>query len=319
MQLILVLLAALVLAACGGGEEKAEAPPEPSPTETAEPKDEPVACKPDRDGTIDVRARFRKGEKRELTITKRRAQGGSETESISTARLEVLAPRRLRWTAQDVPLPEGAIPPELQAKFEETAEQIVLEYSVDRDGRYVRVENVDEVRAVLERVLDLLREAAGSDEKALEALEASRDTLLSDAFIQASTTQEVAVLHGGYGVRLEEGRPLKTDYTLGNPFGGDPLPAKATVEFAGLDDQGCAEISVDIKPERKAFEQMVREGLSQLRGRSGQKLPKMGLVNTGEYVYDAGSGWMSRAEGLREISADSLERVDHVIVTVRSE
>ena len=319
-RLALLLLLLTFLAACGGDEKadtKAKKTATPAPADGAEEEEEElVVCEPDHDGRIDVKAGFREGDARTLTITKRREQGGQESRTVSTARVEVLGPRRLRWTAEEVPLPDGAISPELQKKFEELAEQVVLEYTVDRDGTYRRLENVEEVRAMLKRTLELMTEAAGNDAKALEALKASRKLLLSDAFIQASVTQEVAALHGAYGPELREGKPHKTPYLLGNPFGGEPFPARASIEYVGNDQMGCAELSLRITPDAKAFKRAVEKQLSELSGQSGEKLPEIEVISIGEFNFDGATGWMTRAETIREIKVGPQKRTDHLIIEV---
>jgi len=326
----LVCFAALVLAtalgACGGGDDGGD---DETGIDVAQ-RSVPIRCTPQPDAPkqLRVRAKWSRDEIRSLTITKERRDADASTnqQSKATAVVRVLrAGRRgslLRWSSGDVALPaSGAgITEEQLQRLKRAAGEFQVVYSTDRAGTFEKVSNVPALRAQVRRTLGVLDRLGGDDPKLSEAIAASRELVLSDAFIRSALVKEIVGMHAAYGLKLTAGRARTLPYELANPFGGEALPARARIKLVDAQDAaGCALIQIEVTPDSDAVTDAIVRGqrASGASAPSAADLAGFSIRNTLRYSYDPGSGWIVRADLRQSIKAGNRSRTDRTVISSR--
>jgi hypothetical protein len=315
-------LALLALALGGCGEEDGEETEAREAAPVPAPRCEPVGA---RTKTVEPRARWEVGDRRELTIERARVElgGSGETTARSTGSIEVTGKTAggwlLRYEPDGLVLPpaEGALDQEVPEEVKDIFEGLAVEYSTDRAGLMNEVENVADVRERLKELLDKAEEDAAGDPQLTQALQATRRIALSEAFVQTVIVSDIVLLHDLYGASLTEGRPLRAEGELPNPFGGDPFPAD--IEIALRDARaasGCARFDTAVVPERRAFAAAVREVVADTGGDPAE-LRRFKLRHTARSTYDPGSGWFVRVESMERIDVAGGGLVERTVVTSR--
>jgi hypothetical protein len=317
-----VPLAVFALALGGCGEEDGEETEAREAAPVPAPRCEPV---PARTRTIEPRARWQVGDRRELTIERARVElaGSGETKARSTGSIEVTGKTAggwlLRYEPDGLVLPpaEGALDQEVPEEVRDIFEGLAVEYSTDRAGLMNEVENVADVRERLKELLDEAEEDAEGDPQLTQALRATRRIALSEAFVQTVIVSDIVLLHDLYGASLTEGRPVRAEGELPNPFGGDPFPAD--IEIALRDARtasGCALFDTAVAPDRRAFAAAVRDVVAETGGDPAE-LHRFKLRHTARSSYDPGSGWFVRVESTERIDVAGGGQIDRTTVTLR--
>ena len=219
-----------------------------------------------------------------------------------------------------VPLTGDGISPEQVRRLKQAAGEFRVVYSTDRDGAFEKVRNVPALRAQVQHTLAVLDQLGKEDPKLGKAVDATCELVLSEAFIQSALVKDILSLHGAYGLKLSAGKPLTLPYELANPFGGEPLPARARIELVDAQDAaGCAAIQIEVLPDADAIRDAVLDGLS-ATGRaapSAAELAGFTVRNMLRYRYDPTSGWVVRAELRQLIKAGGRSRTDRTVISSR--
>ena len=184
------LALATALGACGGGGDDDDAGFDVSQ------RSAPIRCTPlpNAPQQLRVRAKWSKDELRTLRITKLREDSDTSKQqrSDATAVVRVLRPGAerslLRWSTDDVavPLTGDGISPEQVRRLKQAAGEFRVVYSTDRDGAFEKVRNVPALRAQVQRTLAVLDQLGKESPKLGKAVEATRELVLSEAFIQSA-------------------------------------------------------------------------------------------------------------------------------------
>jgi hypothetical protein len=304
------LALALVVTACGGDDK-------PSGQSTS------VRCTPapGTATTLSIAPKWSKGDTRAIKITKSREESGSEpADSSATADLRVLetgaAGSRLQWKSTDLVLPDDQLPADAKNRLKDVAKGFTVVYATGGDGAYEAKKNVGQIRAQLTKVLDLLEE----DPEEAESVSRTRSIILSDGFIQTSVVKEIPVLHSAYGLDLQEGKPMKVEQRIPNPFGGSALTAKGTAELVqARDENGCAIVELDLKPDRAALAKSIADTF----GGKAKDVPAstrragLSVHTTSRYTYDPGSGWPTRIDVTQTVNISGKSRSDITVITTR--
>ena len=326
----MVCVAALVLAsalgACGGGDDGGD---DETKIDVSQ-RSVPIRCtpQPKPPKQLRVRAKWSRDEIRSLTITKERddAEASTNQQSRATAVVRVLrAGRRgslLRWSSGDAALPiSGAdITEEQLQRLKRAAGEFRVVYSTDGSGTFEKVSNVPALRAQVRRTLSVLDRLGDDDPKLTEAIAASRELVLSDAFIRSALVKEIVGMHGAYGLKLTAGKARTLPYELANPFGGGALPARARIELVDAQDaSGCAVIEIAVTPDSGAVTDAIVRGLraSGTSAPSAADLAGFSIRNTLRYSFDPGSGWIVRADLRQSIKAGDRSRTDRTVISSR--
>jgi hypothetical protein len=309
---VTTLALALALGACGGDDD------EPTAGAKGAPRCTPGAAAPT---AVDIAPKWSAGDAREVSISKTSEESGQDpSESSATADLRVLAAgakgSRLEWKSADPVLPEDQLPDDAEQRLKDSADGFTIVYGTDAAGAYTAKRNVAEIRDQLKHVLDRLEE----DPADAESVARSRAVILSDTFIQTSVVKEIAVLHGAYGLKLQEGRPERVSQQIANPFGGAALTAKGTAELVeARNENGCAIVEVDVKPARAELARSIADTFGGTSGDVPAAARKAGLSvhNTTRYTYDPGTGWLARADVTQTVTISGRSRSDITVITTR--
>jgi len=326
LVVVTALALATALGACGGDDDGDD----PQKIDVAQ-RAAPVRCtpRPEPPKQLRVRSKWSRDDIRSLTITKQRdqAEASMDQQSKATAVVRVLrAGRRgsvLRYSSGDVALPtSGAGVTEQQLRrLKRAAGEFRVVYSTDKVGTFEKVRNVAALRAQVRRTLAVLDRLGEQDPKLTEAIAASRELVLSDAFIRSTLVKEIVGMHAVYGLKLTAGAPRTLPYELANPFGGRPLPAQARIELVDVQDAaGCAVVQIAVTPDARAVSDAIVQGLRASGATatpSAAELAGFRIRNTLRYSYDPGSGWIVRADLGQSIKAGNRSRNDRTVITSR--
>jgi hypothetical protein len=312
------VVVALAVAGCGE-EDGAE-------TQARERAPAP-RCTPARSRTVEPRAKWEVGDRRELAIERSRTElgGAGESRASASGTLEVVGKTagawRLRWKPEGFGIKPAAGPldRELPEQLKDLFEGLVVEYSTDRSGALVEVENVEEIRERFERLLAEAERATAGDASAGQGIAAVRRVVSSDAFIEGRVLEDVALLHEVYGVEFTERRPLRFESQLPNPLGGGPLPARlAAVLEDARDPAGCALFETTLVPEPGPFRAAVERFLAESGQPSGpSELRGFELRHVTRASYDPGSGWVVKAVATKKVDVAGGGLVERTVVTSR--
>jgi hypothetical protein len=285
-----------------------------------------INCTPtgSQSGLLRIRARWSTGDTWPLTITKSREDPAEPSEQISLTsqgELQVLKERPsgylMRWSLENVPLMEAAGGAEGAEELAELSEAMSIRYTANRNGVYLRVQNVSEVRNVLRELVDRLAERAQSEEERA-AVEQSREIVLSDEFIQTSITTEIQALHYPYGFDLRPDKVQRTSGFTPNPFGGPPIPATTRVRLAeAADGAGCAVLQANIKPD--AEELLAAFGRAiELDGETAGNLEALQVDLKSELRarYDPASGVVTGVRDILQVEVPGQRQVTRTKITV---
>ena len=306
-------------AACGGGDDDgggSSAPPEL-----------PAArCTP-ASGTsksVAVKPKWKIGDRRTVHIQKslEDTERDGSFHTSATAEVRVLDADKsgalLRWTSGPISLP--AAPALLGDDADEVAEAVDplrIEYATDRDGIFSELANLSSLRTQVVAMLDAIAKETDKDEE----VTALRRIAESKAFLEAAMVEDLGNLHFMYGVEVERGERVDTEYELPNPFGGDPVPSNASYTLTMLRDRdGCAVFDVTIDADSDAIARNLREGQEQLTpGEAPDESDLEGLTLRHEltYAYDPGSGWIARADARKIFELGDERRTERTLIVTR--
>ncbi len=307
-----VLVIALALSACGGDDDKSSA------QSSATPRCTPA---PGTSTAMSIEPGWSKGDARSIRISKTRDESGQDaSESSTTADLRVLEAgekgSRLEWRSTDLVLPDDQLPDDAKGRMKDAAKGFEVIYGTDSRGAYEAKQNVPEIRDRLTNVLDRLEE----DPEQAEAVSRTRQIILSDAFIQASVVKEIPLLHGAYGLKLQEGKPQAVNREIPSPFGGAALRARGTVELVeARDGGGCAVVELDVRPNRDDLATSLVDtfGDQAKDAPAAAKRAGLSLHNTGRFTYDPGTGWFVRVDTTQSVKIGGKSRSEVTVITTR--
>lgn len=317
---IAAVVLAVVASGCGEDDEK---------TGAITVKPPAVRCTPQpagERGGVAIRPKWSAGDTRRVTIERTREDNGGEAPigGATTAEVEVLKASRggaeLRWVTGDMELLLGdrELPDEVLDELKKAMSDITVEYSTDRDGAFRKVENLPEMRSQLETMLSTLERLGGDDPGFAQAMQATRQVMESDAFIETAGIEQPGLLHSAYGIELSQGEALTGETELPNPLGGPPIPATSEFELVSARDaNGCVAVSGHVDAEPEALRKYLVEGMERLSGREipEAEIQGMRLRQEIEYAYDPGSGWIARAEARKLVSVADRRRTDRTVLT----
>jgi hypothetical protein len=196
------------------------------------------------------------------------------------------------------------------------AESFSVRYATDRDGVYLRVLNESELRAHVDQYFDALMGEVG-ELASPGLLRRTRRLLMSSNFIQNVLPQDVTVLHGIYGVKLENERPETMQVLLPTPFGSAPVRARSTTRLAGTQAGECLAAEIATVADAESLGRTL--GISIARVRGSEKPIRFGdvhLKQTQRILYDAERGLVVRTEMTKEVKVGDRERTDTTTVAI---
>lgn len=319
---VLALAAGLVGGGCGGGDDDRGGAQEAKSPPAVRCTPAPAGSKP-----VLVKARWKRGEKRRVTIEKSREEGGREGRAVIPGSLTVMTAGRggasLRLTMSE-PVALFVAGQEALGALNELAdalEPVTIDYSAAADGTFGEVRNLPSLRDQFERSMDVIEREGGTGGVPPEQSQAVRQLLTSDDFIQAAAITEPSLLHNPYGIEFEPGEAFTAPYELANPFGGEPILGSATFELARAPDRnGCLKIDAEIRPDPEELRRVLVEAVGRLAPPDQQPnvrelLDEARVSQELSFAYDRASGWIVRGEMTREISVADRSRTERTVVT----
>ncbi len=266
---------------------------------------------------------WRAGEHRELAIgsatSSGRAREPAATLAVTVTALAIDGRRSsLAWESTPTVLPDLVRLPGVGGELARLGEDVPVErvvYDVDGGG-FAGVRNVDEIRATASATFDLLEDAAALDFHSSIRVRLTLDGL-SDELLAELYAEGPRLYHRYDGIRLTAGDPVESAAVLPNPFGGEPLPATATIELTDLvDADGCTAVreTVTIVPgeARRAVAAALTAGGTDADVDEAVESFSVGRALVAQYDPGTGRLWRLSAAQLVEVHAE--RRYDTTVI-----
>ena len=197
----------------------------------------------------------------------------------------------------------------------------VVGFADEEQARRQFEEHVTRFRRTL---LDQVGEGTKEAELLSSALNVTRSTLEGPAFA-SSMLKEPSLFYMWCGGSYELGSEVAYDDLLPNPFGGEPLPAKARLKLTELRPD-AAEASIEWSQTldaRKATEMVLAfarttaEKLGKPVPRP-EEVPRLDVQDQASFIFDLSTGTPKSARWSRTITTGDSKRVDALVFTTRS-
>lgn len=252
---------------------------------------------------------------------------GAGALAVTPVELEVLSTgpgeTQLVWRSDLTDVVVAGADPATAEMVEDMAAELPaadIVYSIDRDHRFLGIENTAELREAMLVAFDLLVERGVMPEG--DALAATRSLFvnLPDAQLGQLLSEDIQVLHLFDGVQLAAGERVEFDDRLPNAFGGDPFPALTVVELTRMvDEDGCVEIVQTTTPDPASFAAILTDSLARSElspGDGGVDLTDLDFdIENGIVAqYDHATGRLRQVRATQRITVDGSTRTDTLII-----
>jgi len=284
-----------------------------------------------RPATLDIRARFVKGDRFTLEITNEKKQTGRVASTArSTVEVEVVATGAaghvISWKIlkSDVLGPDGkpVKHPTVQAAANLfTGVAFLIELS--GDCGVIGLKNYDEVKALLVKATKtIVGKAPLPPEQVKQLMATLQGMYASRPLVTQLVTKEVSLYLQFGNVRLPLHKATEADVAMPMPMGGGVIRATQRVKVESVDRaKNTAVVSfhqkLDPEAARKATMAFLRKAAAQA-GRPGpteRDLPKMDIADEATYVIDTKSGWPVSVDFSRRTTLGDALRVDGYKIT----
>lgn len=249
----------------------------------------------------------------------------AERTSTTPVRIEVLERSEdgylFSWTNGKTEMPN--VPESTKAVAQAMAglvEGLELKLRMDEFGSFERLENEKEVLEKVEKAVDRIETYLSESglEKALVAqvVGQARQMIGNEAFTQSMLKEPIA-FYMPSGGRFVLGELEVNDDLIGNPFGGDPFPAKNSICLTELrEEEGLARIDWTMKLDPEEATRILTETISEMAKRMGQdppaadELPSFEIGDETVYWYDLTTGVPRSVVAARTIVSQGSKRVE---------
>lgn len=241
---------------------------------------------------------------------------GVDLTAVVTYETEVTAKTadgyRFLWTPKKIEL-EGA-PDKMRAQLKGllTASLIPIEFETDAAGRPTKIPDRE---AALEKALKYLSEAGQADAKVLGQVRAMF-TRMDDRTLALVFAKDASLLARWQTSELPVGRALEIEEARANPFGGEKLSAKTTVQTDAPKD-GSAKVAWSVDIDEKQMLTAMIASLKRMATRMGRDpsdvdaqlgQAKVSFEESGEAVIDIADGWTRSVSFRRIVTISSPQR-----------
>jgi hypothetical protein len=268
----------------------------------------------------------RVGEAIELVQTSTRERTGpgqpaTKGNSITPIHLEVIASNDtetvMGWTFGRTTVEGRRFNPKTAAVTDPLIDLVAgqtLEIVLDEAYTPVELRNLDDIMVLTKKMVDVMDKSLPEDPAKAAAIPRVREM-----FSNASTTQSIMLQQPGryflaYGWELEPGLPREAEMALPSPFGGEPLPAKVTVELKPIQDANeYYVVTYRQDLDQVGVERVIRETLQKLAGDKPippDQLPQFDVQDRGEFHIHRATGWVHQAEVTRTTRGKDVTQID---------
>lgn len=152
---------------------------------------------------------------------------------------------RIRWTYENQSPLSGEFSEEVHAAIKDIQVYEVI-YSTDELGAFNQIENMKELQAGVEKMVDVLMNGKTAEipDSVLAKLEPIMRNLSKPSFIESLLLPEIQLLHYPYGVEYVERDTVRYEELLPNAFGGEPVRA---TNMLYIDSLNVAEDYIHLK------------------------------------------------------------------------
>lgn len=271
---------------------------------------------------------WKKGDKHvyEITLTKHKAIGDSlltGISSTSTVAIEVLESKdsvfTLEWIYRSVDMEDSITQDNKMIKrILRLSKGMRLEYTVDKNGMFLELQNWEEVRDHMDKALDRLMrefEYLKPEDELIANLRAGYSTAENT---EQSLRKEIDLYHAPYGLTYDKDQPQEFQETLSNPLGGEDFPATIRYELVEVNSES-AEIRISQQVDEAATFEIIKQYLQALASEYGNELPEdqlpqINISDENNYSVDLTEGWIKRATMTRTSETAEVTQVETYII-----
>ena len=287
---------------------------------------------------VSVVAHWKPGDFRDFTITRERTNSACPELDDASYRTDVQVKAvdvtetgtAMQWRQSGKGLFQSSLSGamgEHAARLIDRLEDFTVAYSLDADGQFDEVTNREAIRGYLERMISLVRQAAGNgdERKSLDrAVEIMRPVMMADGFIDNAVAEHIITFHGPYGLTLSRAESHEIDDAFPNPFGGEPVPAKSSLDvLTPQDPRGCVRLRrvIVAKPGALAA---ITDGLAETAGLDAAGRAKLresakdlNLHGEIRWVMDPTTGWPVRIETTKTTGDGDTSMTDVTVIEAK--
>lgn len=198
----------------------------------------------------------------------------------------------------------------LVAKMTNLSEGLCLKIKTDKAGLPQKLTNIDEIVEKTEKTIDLLEDFMKENKlpqtMIVQTIAPVRAMYQKPESVQSAMLNELSLFFLFCGAALEPDNASEFDELLPNPFQGEPLPGKGTIQLKEFDKQAgmaVVEYRLTIDKEKAApilFASM-KKMMPQASGPAKEEMPQMDISDQTLYRIDTKKGWPLSVEHSRNI------------------
>ncbi|MBN9517115.1 hypothetical protein J0H58_01130 [bacterium] len=266
----------------------------------------------DQPAAVGLQPRWKQGEKFKYEMTRRKTWETDGkvvrgTSGRAPVDVEVIAAGEtgyvVRWKlGETVPDDPKLADHPLVKVMTRLTDGMTVDLEVDAGGELLGIRNWKELqetgRKIQETVLGEL-ERGNVPKATVDVMRAETGKLFaSKQAVEASFTRHPALLVAPLGQTYNPGKVASADVALPNPFGGDPIPAKAEFTLKKHDPAaGLATVTYTQKPDPKELGKVLDKTARGLAKKLGKALddatpPAFDLTDEAEYAVETKTGWV---------------------------
>lgn len=280
---------------------------------------------------VHIKPQLEVGQVKELTMTSSRTRASdqvSDTAGSATTdvRVEVISTGDQEtvfgWEYVKTHLPPQLNTDERTKRLLKLSDGLRIEMAYDAQFNAQGVTNLNQVMKGMEAIWqELSADMDGTPEE-----EATKNqlkaTILNPQFVEQTMSQKPAIYFRVFGWALEPGQPIEQEIQLGNPLGGNPLPAHLKTELKPFaDNDEVYHIRLDQAFDQDAVGDFILELMQQYVPPEQQdKFPKdmvfdMQVVT--EYQVDRETGWPVRVEMVKTVTVIGATQVERIVYELK--
>jgi hypothetical protein len=181
----------------------------------------------------------------------------------------------------------------------------------DAFGEYQGLDNIDALIEGISSMMDseftrLMQDTTQAISRADPELQAKFESALpmfrSQAFIEGKLTEFIQFYYAWFGYEYAMGQIIEYEDSLPNVFGGDPIPARATVEITELDLENYTfNLMHTLKPDEAAFRELLIDFFKRMGVTDTREIEDAAfdIYDTNRYRIDFDRGWVLSMEWAR--------------------
>ena len=221
------------------------------------------------------------------------------------------------WTVGRAKIEGPRFNPQVAAATDPLIELVAnqtFELVLNKEFTPTAIRNIEDIMALSQKMVDTMEKTLPDD-----AAKAAVIPRVREMFSNRETTQNLMLQQPGryflvYGWELEAGQPREVEMSLPSPFGGEPLPAKVTIElkpWQEADEHYVVTYRQDL--DEPGVQRLIQDAMKKFAGDKAipaDQMPQFDVQDRGEFRVNQVTGWVDHAVVTRTSRSDGGSQID---------